>query len=185
MNAAMPASVWDPIWNDPAVAVRLARSRYFELLTRNPALQARLAEPLLMRGGSTIKTLDASIAMPLPGIDTLVRASSVGLIERKQTFGGGRPSIVLRLLGACAGVDSLGRFFLSAGLAVDGWLRAEATIAVRLSGAGGSSSLGAFAFSGVVECARVLEIEMFGRDERLGSVFDEISELEIILGSRL
>jgi hypothetical protein len=178
----LPTSVWDPAWNDPEIAQRVGRSRYYDLFTREQPLIA----PLLPADGlgrmprsAPKRILDLSADQILPGTDLTVRASSLGLLESKESFGGGRPTIHMRALNLAVGTDSDGRFFLIGALDLDGASEKEATVVARFMGPTGA--IAALVWSGDVNAKRVTEVQLVGADDDLERAYPGIRCVEVVL----
>jgi hypothetical protein len=161
----------------PLEAENAARNRYWGLFGGG-ALQAPEATlvlaPRAMRGAKRA-TLELARVMPLPGVSTVLRASTASTLELRESFGGGRPAVIMRALAAVAGLDSSGRFFLSCGLAIDGAMERRLSISAVFGGTFAAS------WSGVVEAARATEVLVTGRDVRLP--FALLDRVELIFAA--
>jgi hypothetical protein len=153
-------------------SAHFARDRYWLIFGSGDRSDRSTLAPLPPIPKNAARTIiDLTRVMPLPGRSTVIRAQAATGLEVKQSFGGGRPAIVLRAHSIVAGADSEGRWFLSAGLTLDGAIEQQATLAAVFPN-------GAAMWSGVVRGEKATEICMSGEN---AADFRTLAELELVL----
>jgi hypothetical protein len=125
-DPSLPSGVWDPMWQQPEVATRVAVDAYVQLRQSREdfgpdALVEPAALPSLSLRYTEERRFELSEVKGFEGSQTKFRGGSYGEIYRRYTFGGTKPAVNFHAQAVIFGVDGEGRYFLKGALGrVDG-----------------------------------------------------------------
>ena len=115
-DAGMPTGIWDPIWEKPEVASKIAAKIYADLRHEGAKFTEELVPdsklPELPERKVEERTFKFLAPTKFETTSTKVKGGSYGEIYRKVTFGNMKPAVNFHAQAATFGLDSTGRFFL-------------------------------------------------------------------------
>lgn len=171
-DPALPVSLFDPKWSDPAVAAQVA-------LTLLRGLPRPKDEPLVDVDALPAQKRTASdersfvFAPPLTFGRAQVKAGSFGELHRRYTYGGGRPAANFHAQAVAFGFFDDGRAFLRATVGChDGSF--GNTCALTLKVFTGDVLLGAVAWTATLDPGQSNDVARVLKDPRVAAQFAAI-----------
>ena len=176
----LPSGVWDPAWEKPEVAARVARHTYRQLRAQGMdggPLRPASELPRLAKRNTEHRAFALGDAQPIPDLNASLRGGSYGEIFRRYAFGP-RPAANFHAQAVSFGVDSDGRYFVDGQIGlVGGAFDNEAALVVRFVGKRGA--IGGVAWQGPVASEQNFHLQILGSDDRLRDSFDKLSEIQV------
>jgi hypothetical protein len=185
-DPTMPSGVWDPSWNDPEVARRVARDAWLKVLYGpEPIGQGQLiaAEslPKYPKKNTEERTFELGAPAEVDGLKFL--GGSFGEIFRRYTYGGAKPAVNFHTQGLVFGADEKGRYFVRAQVGrVDGAWDCAAGLVVRFHA--GDKALGGIVWEGELNPPKDVEVVFQGQDQELAKAFAELDRVTVSFWSR-
>jgi hypothetical protein len=182
-DPTLPTGVWDPLWEKPEVAARIASNTFLHLFYKgakfdSDTLIADNKLPEFTKKNTEHRTFPLTQVLTLAQPSVQFRGGSYGEIYRRYTYGGPKPAVNFHAQQVSFGVDSEGRYFLSAVVGrVDGMWGNKVTLAARFVGTNGS--FGALLWEGEVDPPKDYPVELFGKSERMANAFSQLKEVAI------
>jgi hypothetical protein len=177
-DPGLPSGVWDPAWQRPEVASRVAADAYLTLRYAQDdfgpdALQDGAALPQLSDRYTEERRFALGEAKTFDDSPTRLRGGSYGEIFKRYTYGGTRPAVNFHAQAVSFGVDSQGRYFLKGILGrVDGaWGNRAALICRFLAG---ERCVGGLSFQCELDPPQDVPFLLSGTSPRLAREFDAI-----------
>ena len=176
----MPTGVWDPSWEKPEVAHKVALMTYRQLRSESfdgGALRPASELPKLAKKNTEHRVFELGEAQPIQDLGVRVRGVSYGEIYRRYAFGP-RPAVNFHAQAVSFGADSEGRFFIDAQIGlVGGAFESEAALLVKFVGKRGA--IGGVAWQGPVASEKNFHLQILGTDDKLRDNFDKLTEIQV------
>ena len=188
-DPSLPSGVWDPMWQQPEVAARVAVDAYLALrYAQKDFGPDALLEPAAMSALSARFTEERSFGLGevklFEGSTTRFRGGSYGEIYRRYTYGGTRAAVNFHAQAVTFGVDSEGRYFLKGVLGrVDGDWGNRAALTCRFLARGGQC-VGGVSFSCALDPAHDEPFLVTGQSPRLAQGFDALESAQLSFFSK-
>ena len=176
----VPTGVWDPTWEKPEVAVKVALMTYRKLRSQSfddGALLPVADLPKLAKKNTEHRAFELVDEHKLEDLGVRLRGGSYGELFRRYAFGP-RPAANFHAQAVTFGADSEGRFFVDAQIGlVGGAFQSEAALCVKFMGKRGA--IGGVAWQGPVASEKNFHLHILGVDEKLRESFDKLSEIQV------
>ena len=186
LEKGMPTGVWDPAWEKPEVATKIAANVYKQMRLESVDFGAeKLVGPEKLKKFPAKKTetrtfaLDA--AQTFEKSTTRLRCGSFGEIFKRYTFGSGtgKAPVNFHVQALIFGVDSEGRWFVKGRVGrVDGGWGTKAGLTVSFV-AKGSKVLGGVQWEGELDPPRDVPFCFVGCDPALAEQFGALKEVHV------
>jgi len=186
LEKGMPTGVWDPAWEKPEVAVKIAVNVYKQLRLESVDFgAAALVAPDQLKTfpakRTESRTFPLDPAQTFEKSTTRLRCGSFGEIFRRYTFGTGtgKPPVNFHVQALIFGVDSDGRWFVRGRAGrVDGGWGTKAGVVVRFVAKGGKV-LGGVQWEGELDPPRDVPFSFLGCDPSLAEKFAALKEVQV------
>ena len=179
---SFPRDLFDPRWNDPRVAARVATSAYQRLFARADFDRDELAEdpPAWPRD-----RVDARVFRLLPPVSVVERgtrlvAGAYNELHRRYVFGGPNPTVNFHAQVVCFGVDAEGRYFLRATVGRYGGTDGN-DVGLSASFLAGDERLGCLRWSAPMDPPDDVEVVLTGTSDVLRDRFDALTAIAVTL----
>lgn len=177
-DPALPVSLFDPKWNDPEVAARVALEAYKRLPLDSAELPplAREGLPEQKRTASDTRVFPLEHVQEIHGLR--LKGGSYGELHKKYSYGGRRPTVNFHAQSVCFGLDSEGRYFLRARVGrFDGAWGNDAVLSVTFYA--GDEEIGGSHWAGALDPPHDIDVEVIGLDAALKDRFDEVTSARV------
>lgn len=187
-DPGMPNGVWDPVWQKPDVAHRVAVEGYLALRMAQEdwgpdGLLAAAALPAFAPRNTEERTFALSEVRAFEDSATRFKGGSYGEIFRRYTYGGTKPAVNFHAQAATFGVDSDGRYFLKAVVGrVDGGWGNKAALCCRWLA--GGALLGGLVFEAELDPPQDVPFTLTGRSAALAARFDALDAAQLLFFSK-
>jgi len=175
----LPTGIHDPRWKEPAVATRVALTT-FQRLMMNPALfPAAVMLPAGdvnpgFKGNVDKRAFTFQPAQDIPLKKLRFKGGSYGEIHHRYSFGGRLPAVNFHAQAVIFGLDSSGRFFLSATVGrMDGGWGNSAALVVKMGEAG------AIQWTHEMDPPQDHPVLVTGQDAALSAAFDGVNDAHV------
>lgn len=178
----LPRGLFDPRWQDPAIASRVAFTVYRRLSFDEAPLR------LVVDGLPEQKAM-VTDARVFPLVDVhehdgaKFKGGSFGELHRRYSFGGRRPTVNFHAQAVCFGVDDKGRFYLRSKVGrFDGGWGNDAALVVKLHA--GDELVGAVYWAGELDPPKDVHVHLLGKDPVVAARFAELTEARVAFTGR-
>ncbi|HEY3448041.1 MAG TPA: hypothetical protein VGK67_16915 [Myxococcales bacterium] len=188
-DPGLPSGVWDPMWERPEVAHRVAVDAYLALRVGDDALWggdgllAAEALPDYPKKNTEERTFALGEVRTFEESPTRFRGGSYGEIFRRYTYGQTKPSVNFHAQAATFGLDSEGRYFLKGVVGrVDGIWGNKAALCCRFLA--GAELVGGVFFEAELDPPQDVPFRLTGVSPRLRERFDAITAAQVLFFSK-
>ncbi|MHB8875637.1 MAG: hypothetical protein ACYC8T_18280 [Myxococcaceae bacterium] len=179
-DPTLPTGVWDPLWQKPEVARRIAGDVYRDLrlaMPEFPTLELTPAGKLTRFAPENTdeRSFDLSDAVKVPDSSLRLRGSSCGEIFREYPAGPNKPKQYFHAQAVVFGLDSEGRYFLRGivGRLAGNDMGNKATLELRFLDKAGKV-LGGKIWRGQLDLQPETQVLIAGKSEALRAGFDGV-----------
>jgi hypothetical protein len=182
-DPSMPDGVWDPKWNEPEVAIRVAINTYkslrfqelnFELSSLTPVedlplddFDQRLAER---------RNFILPDPIALEDLGNQFRGGSFGELFKRYSFG--IATIYFHAQAVNFGFDNEGRFMFHARVGrINGTWGKKAALSVSFNTPEGS--IGSIGWAGELDPPRDIDVIIVGQDPQISAKFEAITDVDV------
>jgi len=182
-DPTLPNGIWDPMWEKPEVATRVAMLAYKQLrleavdFGEAPLIDAADLQEHPKKRIET-RTFALGTVHTFEGSATKLRAGSYGEVFKRYTFGAGsgKASVNFHIQGLVFGVDSEGRWLVKGTVGrVDGGWGTKAGFVLQFVTKNGKT-IGGVQCECELDPPKDVPVQFLGRDARLAADFDSLKE---------
>jgi hypothetical protein len=180
-DPSLPVSLFDPKWNDPAVAAKVALelARSLPRPGKDPLVDVT-ALPVQKKTASEERTF--VFQAPLTFGANAVKAGSFGELHRRYTYGGGRPPANFHAQAVAFAVFDDGRYFLRAKVGChDGSFGNTCTLTLKLFA--GDTPLGGTSFSATLDPGKDVDAAVTGSDPQIAARFVDVDRAVVVFSA--
>jgi len=186
-DPTLPAGVWDPTWNDPEIAARIAADAFEQTLFGSEPIgegQLVAAESLPKYPKKNTEERNFGLAKTRVVEGTDFKGGSYGEIFHRYTYGGTKPAVNFHAQAVIFGADAKGRYLLRArvGRVDGGW---GCAAALKIEFVAGGRVLGGLFWEGELDPPKDVEISFKGTDAVLKDSFGALDEVRVQFYSRM
>jgi len=187
-DPTLPSGLWDPLWQKPEVATRVALETYLHLRCTFPdfgpdALVPAADLPTFPPRNTEERTFALGDVKTFEDSSTCFRGGSYGEIYRRYTYGQTKPAVNFHAQAVVFGVDSEGRYFLKGSLGrVDGGWGNRASLCLRFVAAG--APVGGVLFEAELDPPQDVPFSLAGSSPALAAAFPKLEAARLSFFSK-